>query len=185
MILGPKKLLQLVKKIKLVEDLSERELTNPEGAGFDLRLGEIYKISGSAFLGETHRETPKIKLIVKYEDKRVNKVHKVIKVVVKPGDFYLATTIEAVNLPQDIVATFIPRTTTFRSGIFIRTGVAQPGYHGKLTFAIKNEGPIPVTLEMGCRFVHVRFEWVDGGGSMYRGQWQGGRVTTKRKEKQV
>ena len=36
MVLGPKALLQLVKKIKLVENLSERELTNPEGAGFDL-----------------------------------------------------------------------------------------------------------------------------------------------------
>ena len=55
MVLGPKKLLQLVKTKKLVENLSERELTNPEGAGFDLRLGEVYKISGNAFLGETHR----------------------------------------------------------------------------------------------------------------------------------
>ena len=33
MILGPKKLLELVKTDKLVENLSERELTNPEGAG--------------------------------------------------------------------------------------------------------------------------------------------------------
>ena len=40
MVLGPKALLQLVKKAKLVENLSERELTNPEGAGFDLRLAE-------------------------------------------------------------------------------------------------------------------------------------------------
>ena len=38
MILGPKKLLELVKKKKLVENLAHRELTNPEGAGFDLRL---------------------------------------------------------------------------------------------------------------------------------------------------
>ena len=51
MIIGPKKLLQLVKNKKLVEGLSERELTNPGGAGFDLRLGEIYKIKGKAFLG--------------------------------------------------------------------------------------------------------------------------------------
>lgn len=46
MILGPKTLLELVKKKKLVENLSERELTNPEGAGFDLRLGEAFKIIG-------------------------------------------------------------------------------------------------------------------------------------------
>jgi len=38
---------------------------------------------------------------------------------------------------------------------------------------------------MGARFVHIQFSEVKGGGSMYRGQWQGGRVTTKKKEKQV
>jgi len=179
MIIGPKKLLQLVKEKRLVADLSERELKNPEGAGFDLRLGEIYKISGKAFLGEIHRETPKIKLVKKYNKKKLQKI------VIKPGDFYLVTTIESVNLPKDIVATFIPRTTTFRSGLFLRTGVAQPGYQGKLTFGLKNEGPVAVTMELGCRFVHVRFEWVDGGGRMYRGQWQGGRVTTKKRERQV
>ncbi len=67
MILGPKKLLALVKKIKLVEDLSERELTDPEGAGFDLRLGEVYEISGDAFLGEEERRTPDIDLIMAYK----------------------------------------------------------------------------------------------------------------------
>ncbi|MBI4226265.1 2'-deoxycytidine 5'-triphosphate deaminase [Candidatus Roizmanbacteria bacterium] len=179
MIIGPKKLLELVKKIKLVEDLAERELTNPEGAGFDLRLGEVYTIEGSAFLGIEERETPKIKLVEKHNDKKRKKI------TIKPKEFFLVTTIEAVNLPENIVATFIPRTTTFRSGLFLRTGTAQPGYKGKLTFGLKNEGPIPVTLELGCRFAHAQFHWVDGGGSMYRGQWQGGRVTTKKREKQL
>ena len=179
MILGPKKLLELVKKKKLVEGLSQRELTNPEGAGFDLRLGEVYKISGSAFLGETHRATPDIKLVRKYEKGK----RRTIKI--KSGDFFLATTIESVNTPQNLTINFKPRTTTFRSGLFLRTGNVAPGYCGKLTFAIKNEGPITVEIEMGARIVHAQFEQVAGGGSLYRGQWQGGRVTTKRRERQV
>ncbi|KKP65265.1 MAG: Deoxycytidine deaminase, partial [Candidatus Roizmanbacteria bacterium GW2011_GWC2_35_12] len=36
MILGPKILLKLVKEKNLVEGLADRELTTPEGAGFDL-----------------------------------------------------------------------------------------------------------------------------------------------------
>ena len=44
MILGITKLLELVREKKLVENLCERELKNPEGAGFDLRIGEIYGI---------------------------------------------------------------------------------------------------------------------------------------------
>lgn len=180
MILGPKILLKLVKTKKLVEGLSERELTAPEGAGFDLRVGEIYKLDGGkAFLGETERETPKMKLVVSYE-KGKNR-----KIVIKPGQFYIATTIEKVNTPLDLTINFKPRTTTFRSGLFLRTGNVAPGYCGKLSFALSNEGPMPVTLEMGCRIVHAQFEWVDGGGSQYRGQWQGGRVTTSKRERQI
>ena len=142
-------------------------------------MGEVYRIKGEAFLGETHRKTPDIKVVQAYKEgeKRVIKI--------KPGDFYLVKTIEKINLPIDLSAVIIPRTTTFRSGLFIRTGPVQPGYCGELTFGLKNEGPITVTIEMGSRFVHLMFSEIKGGGSKYRGQWQGGRVTTKRREKQV
>lgn len=179
MILGPKLLLKLVKTKKLVENLSERELTNPEGAGFDLRLGEIYEISGDAFLGETERHTPENKLVEKYE------IDAKKSFTFNPGDFYLVKTIETVNMPQDLTANMKPRSTTFRSGLMIRTGNVPPGYCGGLTFALKNEGPVPVTIEMGARIIHIQFENVDGGGNMYRGQWQGGRVTSSKRETQV
>ncbi len=179
MVLGPKELLQLVKKIKLVEHLSERELTNPEGAGFDLRLGEVYKISGDAFLGETERKTAEVKLVQSYEeDKKKN-------ITIKPGEFYLIKTIESVNMPENLTASITPRSTTYRSGLFIRTGNVPPGYCGGLNFGLKNEGPVAVKIEMGARIVHIQFHEVKGGGNMYRGQWQGGRVTTTKKEIQV
>lgn len=179
MILGPKKLLELVKTKKLVEGLSERELTNPEGAGFDLRLGEVFEISGKAFLGETHRKTPDIKSVRVYNSKKPSSIK------IRPGDFFLVKTIEKINLPVNLSAVIIPRTTTFRSGLFIRTGPVQPGYQGELIFGLKNEGPVTVEIEMGARFVHIIFHEIKGRGSKYRGQWQGGRVTTKRRERQV
>lgn len=199
MIIGPKKLLELVKTKKLVVGLSERELTNPEGAGFDLRLGEIYKIFGDAFLGETHRKTAETELVARYDGRnttvnqlveklsdRVNKREaKLRKIVIKPGDCFLVKTIESVNMPQNLTASITPRSTTYRSGLFIRTGNVPPGYCGGLIFGLKNEGPVPVTVEMGARIVHIQFSEVDGGGNMYRGQWQGGRVTAKRRERQV
>ncbi len=201
MILGPKILLKLIKTKKLVEGLSERELTNPEGAGFDLRLGEVYKISGEAFLGVSERKTPNVELVAKYNSgnsvvnqplkkqrdrvsKREAKLRKG-KLVIKPGEFYLVKTIESFYVPANLTVNFKPRTSTFRSGLFLRTGNVAPGYRGQVTFALKNEGPCTVTIEMGARFVHAQFEEVKGGGSLYKGQWQGGRVTTRRKEKQV
>lgn len=204
MILGPKDLLELVKEKRLVENLSERELKNPEGAGFDLRLGEVYKIKGSAFLGARERKTPDIELIAKYDgeykngnqpvaklsdrvNKREAKLRKAImkKVVIMPGDFYLVKTIESVNIPSNLTASITPRSTTYRSGLFLRTGNVPPGYCGGLIFGLKNEGQCTVTIEIGARFVHIQFSEIKGGGNMYRGQWQGGRVTARKKEKQV
>src|SRR4030066_2012788 len=105
MILGPKKLLERVKKIKLVEGLAERELKTPEGAGFDLRLGELYKIKGKAFLGEVERQTPKIILYKLY------KAGKKTRVEIKPGQYFLATTIEKGNTPLCLTINCTPKHT--------------------------------------------------------------------------
>lgn len=180
MILGPQKLLTLVKTLNLVQHLAERELTNPEGAGFDLRAGDVYRISGgTAFLGIDERETPTMELLAQYTQ------GKKTTFIFKPGKYHIITTIEKVNLPHNITVNFKPRTTTFRSGLHIRSGNVAPGYYGHLSFAVVNQGPIPVTIELGARIIHAQFYLVDGGGNPYRGQWQGGRVTTKKREKQV
>jgi hypothetical protein len=41
------------------------------------------------------------------------------------------------------------------------------------------------TIELGARIVHIIFWEVSGKGAAYRGQWQGGRVTTSKEETQV
>ena len=40
-------------------------------------------------------------------------------------------------------------------------------------------------LEMGARVIHMMFFEVKGKSNLYRGQWQGGRMATDKKEKQV
>ena len=179
MVLGIKELHNLVNNEKLVENLSERELTNPEGAGFDLRVGELYKIEGQGFLGVEERETPEMKLVAKYESG--NKT----TVLLKPNTYYLLKTIEDVNMPDNLLAIMTPRSTLFRSGVFIFGGQVPPGYKGGLSMGIYNFRPTDFKLERGARVVHIMFFEVKGEANLYRGQWQGGRVTTDNKEKQV
>jgi deoxycytidine triphosphate deaminase len=180
MILGVGQLLKLVKTKKLVENLSERELTNPEGAGFDLRLGEVYKFKGKkSFLGVEERKTPDVKLLSKYNPKKKTSF------VFKPGSYYLIKTIEKVNTPNNILILFRPRSTLFRSGMMLLTATCSPGYCGELTFGIANLGPCDVKIEMGARVAHAMFFQVKGKTNLYRGQWQGGRVTARKREKQV
>jgi deoxycytidine triphosphate deaminase len=179
MILGVKKLLELVEKKKLVDNLSERELKNPEGAGFDLRIGELYEISGNGFLGVEERATPEMKLLAKYDEKNT------IKIALQPHTYYTMKTIESVNMPDDILAIMTPRSTLFRSGVYIFGGQTPPGYKGELTMGICNFRDEIFELEMGARVVHIMFFQVEGESNLYRGQWQGGRVATEKKEKQV
>jgi len=179
MVLGAKKLLELVKKNKLVENLSERELKSPEGAGFDLRIGELYEIKGKGFLGVEERQTPEMKLITKHQAGKRNKA------LLKPHTYYLMKTIERVNMTENLLAIMTPRSTLFRSGIFVFGGQVPPGYKGELNMGIYNFRNEDFKLEMGARVVHIMFFEVQGGSNPYRGQWQGGRVTTKKKEKQI
>ncbi len=192
MILGIKELHKLVKEIKLVENLCDREKMSPEGAGFDLRLGEIYELEGEGFLGIEERDTPKAKLIAKANSPLLPKEGQGVVVdeqknsfVFKPGKYYLIKTMEKVNLPVTLSGVIFPRTTLFRSGLALFNGVVQPGYSGELTFGICNLGKSDIKISFGARVVHITFHEVFGEGNQYRGQWQGGRVATDKKETQV
>jgi len=182
MILGIAKLHKLVKKINLVENLCEREMNNPEGAGFDLRLGEVYELLGEGFLGVEERDTPKINLIAKHEPDKPE-AENFFNFL--PGKYYLIKTMEKVNLPTTLSGIIFPRTTMFRSGLGLFNGVVQPGYSGELTFGICNLGKSNIKISFGARVVHITFHEVLGEGNHYRGQWQGGRVATQGKEIQV
>ncbi len=191
MILSAKKILELNRKHRLIENLADRELNNPEGVGIDLRVGSIYAIEGEGFLGETERRTPEIRKIADIKDGKR-------EVVLNPGDFVLATTMETVNLPAEkivieegqqpthLIANVHPRSTLQRSGIYFRGTKTDPGYRGQLTFALANLGRSRFRIELGARFVNIVFEQVVGDiHRAYEGQWQGGRVSADRLEKQV
>lgn len=182
MILGIKKLHELVDEIKLVENLCEREMNNPEGAGFDLRMAEVYSVEGDGFLGVEERDTPKVTLIAQNDESKTEREN---SFVFEPGKYYLIKTREKVNLPTTVTGIIFPRTTLFRSGLGLFNGVVQPGYCGELTFGIYNLGQSNIRVSFGARVVHITFHEVLGEGNQYRGQWQGGRVATDGKEVQV
>lgn len=179
MILGVDKLLELAKADKLVEGLCERELKNPEGAGFDLCLGKVHEVSGRGFMGLEERDSAKSKLIFEYKkDKKQS-------LIIKPGESYLVTTREKVNLPKSLTANMWLRSTLYRSGIILSGGNVAPGYEGELSFLFFNAGQAEMEIELGARIVHILFYQIDGETNLYRGQWQKGRVSTNKKERQV
>ena len=177
MVIGSDKLLALVREKGLIKNLSKRELVNPEGPGFDLRLGAVYSIAGEGFLGCKERQTPSPLLVAQYKKEKT--------IVLKPGDYYLAATIEEVNIPKNIFAHVFSRTTLFRSGVQLIAGKVSPGYYGKLVFGLANLGPARMEIELGARFAFIVFHELSGFSNSSRGQWKGGRIAAEKKELQV
>lgn len=176
-VLGVDLLLDLVKDQKLVSNLAQRELTNPEGAGFDIRVGEVYRVIGESFLGVTERHTP--------ESVKIAEIGKDKDFTLNPGDYVLVKTMEDFNVPSDLTMHTFPRSTLHRSGILLLATQTAPGYNGPLVFGLKNLGDCTVRIELGARIAHVQFLQVAGKANDYRGQWKGGRVTHTKTETQV
>lgn len=184
------KILELNEKHNLIEGLSERELNNPEGSGIDLRVGQVHKIIGDSMLSAdgTSRErySSKTELIGDVE-KDGNKV-----ITLKPGDFFLVTTVEIINSPAEkikydeffpagyVIPKIWPRSSLQRGGVSFHATKTDPGYKGKLTVAIKNLGTEDFTFELGARMFNIEYEPVIGEiKRAYSGQHQGGRVTSQ------
>ncbi len=187
-VLGINQVLIRIKEESLVENLGDRELNNPEGVGIDFRLGALYKISeGGAFIeadgeaGLGKRKGVKTKILVEF--KKGSKTQKTVSL--KPGEYYLAQTLEIVNTPKDLMPVVYPRTSLFRAGILMLNSKTDPGYRGQLTFGMVNLSPFPVKLQMGARICNMVFFKIEGDSVEYRGQHQGGRVTPEKEEQQV
>lgn len=182
-VLGIDEVLKRIKKDKLIENLGSRELKNPEGVGVDLRLGAVYKITaGGAFIesGLGKRKGVRTELVAKYQRRGRQK-----EVIIKPGDYYLVSTLETINTPKDLMPVVFPRTSLFRAGLLLLNSKTDPGYKGTLTMGLKNLSEFEVKLQMGARICNVVFFKIEGQTSPYRGQHQGGRISSTDAEQQV
>ncbi len=188
MIIGIDEVLQRVKKNKLIENLGNRELINPEGVGIDLRLGAVYEIlEGGAFIeadgkfGLGKRKGVRTQIIAEFRPR----AKKQEIVVIKPGEYYLVSTLEKINTPKDLMPVIFPRTSLFRAGLLLLNSKTDPGYKGTLTMGLKNLSNFDVKLQMGARICNIVFYKIEGKTVNYRGQHQGGRISPQDEEQQV
>lgn len=71
-------------------------------------------------------------------------------ITIHPHQFILASTLEYVRLPQDILAYVVGRSTWGRLGLIVATAVGiHPNFAGTLTLELRNLGETPLTLYPG------------------------------------
>ncbi len=102
--------------------------------------------------------------------------------VLHPGEFVLATTVEWVALPADVIASVDGKSSLGRWGILIHAtaGIVDGGFEGQITLELSNVSPLPVKLWPGMRIGQLTFMAMDRPaerpyghpdlGSKYQGQ---------------
>ena len=78
-----------------------------------------------------------------------------------PNQVALATTLEYVSVPKNMVADIVSRSSFNRLGVQLSTSV-QPGYRGCVSLELVNHGQSPIELVVGGRIVEARFYEIDG-----------------------
>lgn len=80
--------------------------------------------------------------------------------IIQPGDFVLATTIENVEIPDNLIGRLEGRSSIGRLGVIIHSTAStiDAGFRGHITLELANMGKMPVALYPGMRICSISFE---------------------------
>jgi dCTP deaminase len=155
--------------------LSPRQI---QSASIDLRLGFHFKVvrnSGVAALDPLRSRERLILQTAKYTHDVKLRAGEAF--YIHPRDFALGTTLEYVRMPVNIAASLEGRSSFGRLGVTIHStaGFIDPGFSGRITYEIQNEGTQPIALYPGMRVAQLCFyklstEAVDPYDSKYKQQ---------------
>jgi len=95
-------------------------------------------------------------------------------VILYPGNFILAETMEHFHMPEDVYATVHDKSSWIRLGLSVHNTVIEPGWVGVLTLEIKNNNPcIWIEVKFGDGIAQVMFHQLGRKPKKgYQGQYQ-------------
>lgn len=139
-------------KIKPFPDLK----TQLGSCSIDLRLGNTFRV----FEHSRHPYIDPFKKSISDEVTREIKIKNREPFIIQPGDFVLATTVEDVEISDDLLGILGGRSSIGRLGIVIHSTAAaiDPGWKGHITLELANMGKMPVALYPDMRICSISFE---------------------------
>ncbi len=84
--------------------------------------------------------------------------------ILHPGEFVLGTSLEAIGLPDDVVARVEGKSSLGRLGLLIHAtaGFVDPGWtRGQITLELSNVATLPIKLWPGMRIGQLSFHMLD------------------------
>jgi dCTP deaminase len=156
MILSDREILQFLKdgRIKVVPEL---DLESQLGScSIDFRLGNTFMVfehSRFSYIDPRHAQSigEAMRTIVVPDGEAF---------IMQAGDFALASTMESLVLPDDLLGRLEGRSSIARLGITVHSTAAvfEPGWEGTATMELSNLGRMAVALYPGMRICSFTFE---------------------------
>ncbi|MFN0133577.1 MAG: dCTP deaminase [Phycisphaerales bacterium] len=114
--------------------------------GYDIRVGTRFKIftptprsGGIAVVDPKHFTDD---LMVEVDTAKLGVDH----VVIPPNSFALCETVETVEIPRDVLAICVGKSTYARCGLIVNVTPLEPEWRGKVTLEISNTTPLPARV---------------------------------------
>jgi dCTP deaminase len=92
--------------------------------------------------------------------------------ILYPGEFVLAHTMEYISMPKDVSGWVKDKSTNARCGLAVQNTVLEPGWKGQITLEVTNHGPVPIQLLAGAGIAQVQFIRCVPCQTPYEGKYQ-------------
>ena len=125
-------------------------------ASIDLRLGDTFKVFHIERHGllDTREGLPKDFI-------KTYKMKKNERFILHPGSFVLASTIESIKVPDNMIVRLDGKSSLGRMGLLVHTaGFIDPGYEGNITPQISNQSNVAIAIYPGMYICQIACEYL-------------------------
>jgi dCTP deaminase len=93
--------------------------------------------------------------------------------VLPTGKFQLVSSMEHFEMPNDLLAQVVDKSTWARKGLCVQNTVIEPGWVGYLTLELTNHSHLPIYIKQGMPIAQIVFCKLDHPtAEPYRGKYQ-------------
>lgn len=95
------------------------------------------------------------------------------RLLLKPGAFAQASTMEKFDMPRDVIAFVHDKSSWARKGLACQNTVIEPGWRGYLTVELTNHSNEPIYIASGAPIAQIIFHRLaEPTEAPYRGRYQ-------------
>jgi dCTP deaminase len=116
--------------------------------GYDVRVGRRYKVFTNVHSAVVDPKDFNPRSFVDIEGDSC---------LIPPNSFALAETVEYLEIPRNVIATCLGKSTYARCGIIVNVTPLEPEWRGRITIEISNTTPLPAKIYSGEGIAQILF----------------------------